>query len=105
MNAILRLSLPLTLWLAAFSAIYGLHGLLCSSRWAAVAPELPGRVLLVGATIAALALQALLLAFLRSPRWPQPDAAIRRVSMVLAVAALVGTAWTLIPALAMSHCL
>ena len=105
MIAILRLSLPLTLWLAAFSAVYGLHGLLCSSRWAAFAPELPGRALLVGAAFAALALQALLLVLLRSSQWPQPGVAIHRISLMLATAALVGTAWTLVPVLVTSHCL
>ena len=105
MNAILRLSLPLTLWLASFSAVYGLHGLLCSSRWATLAPELPGRALLIGASLAALALQALLLVLLRSSRWPHPDAAIHRISMALAIVALVATAWTLIPTLTTSHCL
>ncbi len=105
MNAILRLSLPLTLWLAAFSAVYGLHGLLCSSRWAAIAPELPGRALLVGAALVALALQMVLLAVLRSSRWPHPSVAIHGISMVLATAALVGTAWTLVPVLATSPCL
>ena len=76
MNAILRLSLPLTLWLAAFSAVYGLHGLLCSSRWAAFVPELPGRALLAGAALVAVALQIALLAVLRSSRWPRPSVAI-----------------------------
>ncbi|WP_147115266.1 hypothetical protein [Tateyamaria sp. syn59] len=105
MNALLRLSLPLSLWLASFSAIYGLHGMLCSSRWAAIVPEFPGRVLLIAATLVALALQALFLALLRSARWPHPDSAIHRISLVLAAAALVGTAWTLVPTLTVSHCL
>ncbi|MGX9855077.1 hypothetical protein ACR03S_06520 [Limimaricola variabilis] len=105
MNAILRLSLPLTLWLAAFSAVYGLHGLLCSSRWATIAPEVPGRALLVGAALVAVALQVMLLAVLRSSRWPHPSAAIHGISMTLAAAAVVGTAWTLVPVLATSHCL
>ncbi|WPY96492.1 hypothetical protein T8T21_17205 (plasmid) [Limimaricola variabilis] len=105
MNAILRLSLPLTLWLAAFSAVYGLHGLLCSSRWAAFVPEVPGRALLAGAALVAVALQIALLAVLRSSRWPRPSVAIHGISMVLATAALVGTAWTLLPVLATSHCL
>ncbi|MCP1168951.1 hypothetical protein [Limimaricola litoreus] len=105
MNAILRISLPLTLWLAGFSAVYGLHGLLCSSRWAALAAALPGRALLIGAALLVLALQALLIGLLGSPRWPAPEPAIHRVSLTLAITAFASSAWTLLPVLTTSHCL
>src|SRR5690606_2538278 len=34
MTDLLRISVPLTAWLVAFSAVYGLHGLVCSEHWA-----------------------------------------------------------------------
>lgn len=97
MRSVLRLSLPLTLWLAAFSGVYGLHGLLCSGRWSDIAGAPAGRVLLALVVLAAIAMQAALLIGLRAPRWRDPDPALRRASLVLATAALVGTIWTLAP--------
>ena len=105
MSTVLRLSLPLTLWLASFSAVYGLHGLLCSARFAPPELEPRGRLLLLGAALAAVALQAGLLAALRSRRWPPADPVTGRISVMLALVALVGTIWTLFPALMVPHCL
>ncbi|MGR3464579.1 hypothetical protein [Limimaricola sp.] len=105
MSTVLRLSLPLGLWLAGFSGLYGLHGLMCSSRWAQPPLGLSERGLLVAAAIAAIAVQALCLAVLRSPRWRDPDPAIRRISLALAAIALVAAVWTLLPATAVLSCL
>lgn len=103
MRSLLRLALPLTLWLASFSAIYGLGGLLCSSRWSPVADDTTRLTLLALAAMAAVVLQAGLVLALRSPRWQDPDTALRRASLVLAVAALVSTIWTLLPPLLTTH--
>ncbi|WP_432256873.1 hypothetical protein [Limimaricola sp. AA108-03] len=105
MISVLRLSLPLGLWLASFSAVYGLHGLLCSSRWAAPPIALSERALLIGATLAAIALQALCLLILRSPRWREPDPRLRNIGLALATVALLATAWTMLPVVAFSSCL
>ncbi|WP_417525914.1 hypothetical protein [Marinovum sp.] len=105
MTTILRLALPLTLWLASFSAIYALHGLLCSSRWAVAGVDLPGRGVLIAALVIALLLQVALIAFLRASVWPETDPSIRRISLVLGAAALVSTLWTLMPVVLVSHCL
>lgn len=105
MIAVLRLSLPLGLWFASFSAVYGLHGLLCSSRWADASIDLPGRALLIGASLAAIALQALCLAILRSPRWREPEPKLRHIGLGLAAAALVAAIWTLLPVVTFSSCL
>ncbi len=104
-TAVLRLSLPLGIWLASFSAVYGLHGLLCSSRWAAPPLGLSERALLIGAAIAAIAVQSLCLAVMWSPRWQDPDLTIRRVSLALATTALVAAIWTLVPATATASCI
>ncbi|GGL78456.1 hypothetical protein [Wenxinia marina] len=104
MSDILRLSLPLTLWLASFSAVYGLQGLLCSSRWAPLADGGAGRLLLVVAAALAVAAQAALLLALRSPRWRANSAFVRSASLALAATALIATAWTLLPVAVVSYC-
>lgn len=103
MSLLLRMALPLTLWLASFSALYALHGLLCSSRWALEQGMLAGRAPLVAAVLLALAAQAGALWALR--RWPAADPWIARVSLGLGVVALVSTVWTLLPVLTVAHCL
>jgi hypothetical protein len=105
MRDILRLSAPLTLWLVAFSAVYGLEGLLCSARAGMVAPEV-GRAVLVSASVAAVAAQLGLLLVLRSPGYGSPSRFVRQTSLALAVAATVASAWTLlVPAAVTSLCL
>lgn len=105
MSTVLRISLPLTLWLASFSAVYGLHGLLCSSRWSPFSEDWMGRAVLIGAAVVAIAVQVALLFTLRSPRWASPDRTIQRASLTLAAAALVAAIWTLFPTAVVSHCL
>lgn len=106
MRDVLRIAVPLTAWLAAFSAIYGLQGLVCSERWieAGLGPA-AGRGALLAAWAAANALQAALLLALRSRRLASPSGTVRGVSLTLAAAALVATAWTLFPVAATSLCL
>ena len=106
MTDILRISVPLTAWLAAFSAVYGLQGLVCSERWADVGLGLAaGRAAMTVAWAAAVALQLALLLALRSPRFASGSAFVRRVSLALAISALVATVWTLIPVVTTSACL
>ncbi|PWS35253.1 hypothetical protein DFH01_23405 [Falsiroseomonas bella] len=106
MRDVLRISVPLTIWLASFSAVYGLQGLVCSPRWGAAGLGLAaGRVALVAAAVAAVALQAVLLLGLRGPRLAPASGFVRGVSLALAVVALVATAWTLLPVATTSLCL
>lgn len=106
MTDILRLSVPLTVWLAAFSAVYGLQGLVCSDRWAEAGLDLTvGRIALTSAWAAAVALQLVFLLALRSPRFTSRSAFVHGVSRTLAVAALVATLWTLLPVVTTSACL
>ncbi len=76
MSAILRIALPLTLWLAGFSAVYALHGLVCSGGWPG------GRPLLIAGGAAVLALQLALLLALRSRRFGDPTPFVRRTSLL-----------------------
>ena len=105
MTDILRISLPLTVWLAAFSAIYGLEGLVCSSRWveAGFGPT-AGRGALVVTWVLAVATQVAFVLALRSPAVASPSRFVRKVSLALAAAALVATVWTLMPVATTTLC-
>ncbi|EIM26780.1 hypothetical protein [Microvirga lotononidis] len=106
MTDILRIAVPLTAWLAAFSAVYGLQGLVCSPRWAEAGFDLAaGRAAMTAAWIAAAILQVAFLLALRSPRFASRSAFVRGVSLTLAVVALVATLWTLVPVVTTSACL
>ncbi|MGP3698576.1 hypothetical protein [Rhodobacter sp. NSM] len=99
MSAILRIALPLTLWLAGFSAVYGLHGLICAGGWPG------GRPALIAAALAAFALQVALFLGLRSRRFGAPSGFVRRTSLLLGIVAILATIWTLLPVAVTSTCL
>lgn len=106
MTDILRISVPLTVWLSAFSAVYGIQGLVCSPRWAQAGLDVTsGRGVMVAAWVAAGALQVAFLLALRSPRFASPSPWVRWVSVLLAVVALVATVWTLLPIVTITACL
>lgn len=102
MSDIVRLSVPLTFWLAAFSAVYGLNGLLCSGSGLSLDA---GRAPLVAAALAAVAIQLVLLQALRSERYASPSSFVRRLSLALSIVALLATWWTLLPVAFASQCL
>ena len=105
MRDVLRISAPLTVWLAAFSAVYGLEGLVCSERWEEARLGLgAGRVALIAAWVLALMIQAAMLLALRSPRFASKRPFVRTLSLTLAVVALIATAWTLLPVVTTSLC-
>lgn len=106
MRDILRISLPLTIWLASFSAVYGLEGLVCSDRWTQAGLSLTaGRGVLITAWVIAIALQAAILLALRSPRFASPSGFVQGVTLTLAAVALLATAWSLLPVATTSLCL
>jgi hypothetical protein len=103
---LLRISIPLTAWLVAFSAVYGLHGLVCSERWAGAGLDIAtGRAAMTAVWALAAMFQLVLLVTLRSPRFASRSAFVRGVSLTLAITALVATLWTLIPIVTTSACL
>jgi hypothetical protein len=107
MTDVTRLSLPLTLWIISFSAIYGLHGLACAGGWAL--EEGPaglswGRAVLLAAGLAAVAVQALGVLALARPPWGAPPGFLRRTSLSLAVVSLLATAWTALPVAVLPLC-
>lgn len=106
MNDILRLSLPLSIWIAAFSGVYGLEGVVCSDRWASAGLGLgQGRAVLIVAWGIAIAVQVGLIIGLRMPRFASAQPWVQRTSMILACVALVATVWSLLPVVTASLCL
>lgn len=102
MRDVLGISAPFTLWLASFSALYALHGLVCSDRWSASMDPATGRIVLIVAALLAIGLQLACLLALRVR--PAPAPFLRRVVLILAVAALVAMVWTAVPVAATSAC-
>lgn len=93
-------------WLACFSAVYGLHGVLCASAMdGAGAAGLPSaRVLLAVAWLAATLVQAGLLAALHFGPFASRSRFVGTVSRATGWTGFVATLWTLFPTVATSHC-
>ncbi len=108
MTDVIRLSLPLTFWLVSFSAVYGLHGIVCSSQWSAT-PSFTGlsqgRLVMLAAFVLAIVMQAAILAFLWSERFGGASSFMRGTSLTLAVAGLIAVPWTLFPVAVLPLCL
>ncbi|MBC7479916.1 MAG: hypothetical protein H7317_17805 [Pseudorhodobacter sp.] len=99
MIEILRLSVPITVWLTGFSALYALQGLSCSRHWPAGLDPRP--VLLAGWAVAVMLQILCLLVILRGPSLSR---FVQTTALTLAAAALVASVWTMAPALAVSPC-
>ena len=106
MSDVLRILVAPLVWLASFSAIYGIHGLACSLGWPQTAS--PGlslfRGILVGAWLAAIGAQVALLLAMRSDRFGSPSPFVRRMSIATAWVGLVAALWTLHPVALTSSC-
>ncbi|MBM9593400.1 hypothetical protein [Roseitranquillus sediminis] len=106
MTDVLRILVAPLVWLAAFSGVYGLHGVGCAFGWADV--ELLSislfRVALLAAWGAAVLLQLSLIPTLGSNRFGSAAPFVRRTSVALAWVGLVATLWTLLPVAVMSAC-
>ncbi|MCX7561243.1 hypothetical protein OS190_16870 [Sulfitobacter sp. F26204] len=105
MKDLLRILIAPLMWLALFSAVYGLHGLLCNLGITSTALGFPlPRILLVVAYVIAIALQGMLLLLLYHPRIAARSPFVRHVSHVTGWTGLVATGWTLLPVVLMSNC-
>ena len=104
MTDVLRVLVAPLVWLAGFSAVYGLHGLMCGHGLAGTAPALLPRALLVGAYALALAIQVGILIGLYLPRFASTSGFIRFVSHATGWVGLVAAAWSLMPVLTTSVC-
>ena len=100
MIEILRLSLPVSVWITGFSAVYALQGLSCSRHWPT---DIDARPVLLAAWAVAVAVQAVvLMAVLYAP---SRSRFVQTTAVTLAAAALVAAVWTMMPVLAASVCL
>ncbi len=99
MTHVLRLSLPFTLWLVGFSAVYALQGLSCSRHW----PEgLDARTVLIAAAALFVMAQALVLAVILTT--PAPSKFLQTTTACLGAAALGAALWIALPVLAITVC-
>ncbi len=99
MIEILRLSLPITVWLTGFSAVYALQGLSCSRHWPT---DIDARPVLLAAWCVAIAVQAVgLMAVLYAP---SPSRFIQSTAVAIAGTALVAAVWTMMPVVVASVC-
>lgn len=96
MTEVLRLFGPLVLWLASFSAVYGIQGMSCAQGW--------GNTPVLIAWILAIALQAALLAVLYSKRYGARSGTARWASLTLGVIGLIAVIWTLFPTAILQTC-
>lgn len=99
MIEILRLSLPITVWLTAFSAGSALQGLSCSRHWRA---DLDARPVLIAPGAVAIVLQ--LIALMAVLYAQSPARFGQTTGIELAATALFAAVWTIMPVLAASIC-
>lgn len=100
MTNLFRILIGPLAWLAGFSAVYGLHGLICGLGWGG-----GGAALLRGAAFAGVvALQAGILAALHLPRFAPASPFVRRVSRATGWTGLIAALWTLSPVLTTTSC-
>ena len=106
MSDIARILFAPLVWLASFSAVYGLHGIACAHGWGGT--DIAGltllRIALVGAWLGTVAVQTVTVAGLHSERFGSRSRFVRHVSRMTGWAGLVATVWTLFPAVATSSC-
>lgn len=104
MTDVLRILVSPLAWLAAFSAVYGLHGSICGYGLTGTVfgVALPGLLLGAGYALAILAQLALLAAHYA---WPHPSSdLVRFVSRAGGWTGLVATIWTLLPVVSITTC-
>ena len=97
MTAVLRLFGPLVLWLASFSAVYGMQGITCAMGW--------GNAPVIMAWVVAIALQAAMLAVLYGSRFGARNRAERWANLALGTIGLIAVIWTLFPVVLLGPCL
>lgn len=107
MTDVLRILAAPLLWLASFTAVYGLHGLICGHG---ISGDMFGlmslqRLLLATAWLLAIAAQAALLWGLGAQRFASPSPFVNVVSRGTGWVGLVAAVWTLFPAVATTYCL
>lgn len=104
MTEVLRILIGPLVWLACFSAVYGLHASGCNGPYETFAGLPAQRIILMVAFGLAIALQVAILWILHQPRYGPPEGLLRFVTRASAWTGLVATVWTLFPVVALSTC-
>lgn len=105
MRDVLRILVSPLVWLASFSAVYGLHGLICGYGIGGVAFTFPlPRALLIAAYAVGVLLQMGLLASFYHRRFASASKFTRFVSRATGWTGLVATVWSLFPAVMTTYC-
>ncbi|MBB5721932.1 hypothetical protein FHS72_001556 [Loktanella ponticola] len=105
MKDIFRILIAPLVWFASFSAVYGLHGLLCGHEVSGVVLGLPlERAYLVAAYVCAIAVQVVLIVALYSSRLASPSPFVRFVSHATGWVGLIATIWSLVPVVFTTYC-
>jgi hypothetical protein len=106
MTDVLRILLPLMVWLAAFGGVYGLHGLLCGHAIEGVVlgSIALSRAVMAGAYALAIVALATVLLILDARRFASGSPFVRFVSRATGWTALVAVVWTLAPVLGTTSC-
>ena len=99
MKEIMRLSLPITLWLVGFSAVYALQGFSCSRHWP---DHLAARPLLIASWISVVLIQVFSLAIILYV--PSTSRFLQKTAVTIAVTAVVAALWTSMPVLTGMNC-
>jgi len=106
MTDILRILIAPLVWLAAFSSIYGLHGIICAHDVAGgTFGGAQPRAILVGAYGFAILMQVALIIVLYSQRLTSRSGFVRFVSRATGWVGLVATVWSLLPVVVTTYCL
>lgn len=105
MKDLLRILVSPVAWLACFSAVYALQGVLCEPGAGMPNSDVAwARIILVSVFILTVLLQIGLLAALYSDRLGAAPGFVRTVSLTGGWVGLAATVWTLFPTLATSAC-
>lgn len=107
MNDLLRILAGPLLWLATFSAVYGLNGVVCGvgAGGAAFGDVSLPRVIFAAAWLVAIGLQLGLVAALHTTRFGSRSSFVRVVSRTTGWVGLAASLWTLFPTVVTSSCL
>jgi hypothetical protein len=106
MSDLLRILIAPLVWLALFSGVYGLHGLICGHGIDGLLFGIVSlqRSLMVAAYGLAILVQAGLLAALYARRFASPSPFTGFVSRATGWVGLVATVWTLLPTVTTTYC-
>jgi hypothetical protein len=105
MTDLLRILIALLVWLAAFSGVYGLHGIICGFEiYDTIFGVSLARVLLVAAYAMAIVVQIILLWALYQDRFSSTSGFVNFVARATAWVGVIAAVWTMLPAVLTTYC-